>query len=188
MFINTNFLPTKKISDSETNTENEKKSSRGCLLRNRDVRRSRLTLQGKRKFGMGDEEEEPRQAAIIRRNWHWCSRWDADLIYLSRLSGILILVRGRAFSNSGSLCFLRASPVWTPSISFYFALWSFLFLCHPCASSSSWTARGATRIACELVVSQGFELLQPFRSLLSSLLSHPLKEGSQRGRHKSDTL
>lgn len=50
----------------------------------------------------GDEEEESRQAAIIRRNWHRCSRWDADLIYLSRLSGILILVRGRAFSNDAS--------------------------------------------------------------------------------------
>lgn len=95
----------------------------------------------------GDEEEESRQAAIIRRNWHRCSRWDADLIYLSRLSGILILVRGRAFSNDAS-----SAPSSSPL--------SLSLLVAPAASSSSWTARGEARIACELVVSRwGFEAL-----------------------------
>lgn len=59
----------------------------------------------------------------------------------------------------------------------------------PAASSSSWTAWGEARIACELVVSRwGFEALAALLPLPSSFPPrfHPA-EGSQRGRYKSDT-
>lgn len=135
--------------------------------------------------GMGDEEEESRQAAIIRRNWHRCSRWDADLIYLSRLSGILILVRGQAFSNDGS-----SAPSFI--LSPFFLHSPHLFLSSSLSSGQlvfvDRPRRGENclRIGCI----SGFRgscspsSASPF--FFSSSLS-PREEGSQRGRYKSDT-
>lgn len=134
--------------------------------------------------GMGDEEEESRQAAIIRRNWHRCSRWDADLIYLSRLSGILILVRGQAFSNDGS-----SAPSFI--LSPFFLHTSFSPRRSRAASSRFFVDRprrgeNCLRIGCI----SGFRgscspsSASPF--FFSSSLS-PREEGSQRGRYKSDT-
>lgn len=134
---------------------------------------------------MGDEEEESRQAAIIRRNWHRCSRWDADLIYLSRLSGILILVRGQAFSNDGS-----SAPSFI--LSPFFLHSPHLFLSSSLSSGQlvfvDRPRRGENclRIGCI----SGFRgscspsSASPF--FFSSSLS-PREEGSQRGRYKSDT-
>lgn len=125
----------------------------------------------------GDEEEESRQAAIIRRNWHRCSRWDADLIYLSRLSGILILVRGRAFSNDAS-----SAPSSSPlSLSPRRSSGQLVFVDRPRRGEN------CLRIGC---ISLGFRgSCSPFSSaplFFSSSLS-PREEGSQRGRYKSDT-
>lgn len=99
------------------------------------------------------------------------------MIYLSRLSGILILVRGRAFSNDAS-----SAPSSSPlSLSPRRSSGQLVFVDRPRRGEN------CLRIGC---ISLGFRgSCSPSSSaplFFSSSLS-PREEGSQRGRYKSDT-
>lgn len=131
-------------------------------------------IRGERRDSWG---KEARQEAIIRRNWHQHSRWDADLIYLSRLSGILILVRGRA--SSSTIFYALSNPLvnfFPPSPSSF---------SHPRSGPpeahrellANWLYLRVSRSCSPSVL---FYILDPFSASYSA-------EGSQRGRHKSDT-